>query len=84
MDALRLVVPPPEIRDALDQLPGDLAGLPAARERPRHPVTSREDLVQLVAERSGPAAEDAGRMTEGVLEVLAERLPDAEVDALAQ
>jgi hypothetical protein len=40
--------------------------------------------VQLVAERSGPAAEDAGRMTEGVLEVLAERLPDAEVDALAQ
>jgi uncharacterized protein (DUF2267 family) len=80
--ALQLVIPPQEVRDAVDQLPGALAGLLSSPWRPQHRPPTGRDLVQLVAERSGLAAEEAGRVTEGVLEALAERLPDREVDAL--
>jgi uncharacterized protein (DUF2267 family) len=84
LHALRLVVPPQEVSDAVDQLPGEFAVLLSSPWRAQQPSTTEGDLVQLVADRGGPAAEEARRVTEGVLDVLAERLPDKEVDALGQ
>ncbi|MCU1670673.1 MAG: hypothetical protein JWP40_3600 [Blastococcus sp.] len=84
LHALELVVPHKEIRDAVDQLPAEFAVLLASPWRPQQPLTAERDLVGLVAERSGLPAEEAGRVTEGVLEALAERLPDKEVDALVE
>jgi uncharacterized protein (DUF2267 family) len=83
LHALQLVAPPRETRDAVDQLPGDFADLLSTPWRPRLSPSAGREVVELVADRSGLAAEQAGRVTEAVLEVLAERLPDAEVDALA-
>jgi uncharacterized protein (DUF2267 family) len=83
LQALRLVVPAPEFRDAVDQLPAEFAELLSAPWRPRLPVLAGRDLVERVADRAQLPAEEAGRVTEGVLEVLAERLPDGQVDALA-
>jgi uncharacterized protein (DUF2267 family) len=84
LQALQLVAPPRETRDAADQLPGDFADLLSAPWRPRLPLSAGRDLVELVTDRSGLTAEQAGRVIEAVLEALAERLPDAEVDALAE
>jgi uncharacterized protein (DUF2267 family) len=83
LQALRLVVPGKEFQDAVDQLPAEFAELQTPPWRPRLPVRSGRDLVESVADRAGLSAEEAGRVTDGVLEVLAERLPDDQVDALS-
>jgi uncharacterized protein (DUF2267 family) len=80
--ALQLAIPAKEVRDAVDQLPAEFAVLLSSPWRPQQPLTADRELVRLVADRSGLAPEEAGQVTEGVLEVLAERLPDKEVDAL--
>lgn len=82
LQALRLVVSPAETADTLAQLPSGLADLGRAPGRPRHPAASGEELVRAVARRGDLALEEAGRVTEGVLEALAERLPDREVNEL--
>jgi uncharacterized protein (DUF2267 family) len=82
--ALQLVVPRKEFADTADQLPGEFAELLSAQWRPFRPLITVQDLLQLVADRGGMSTEEAGRFTEAVLEVLAERLPDKEVDELAQ
>ncbi|SFL14019.1 DUF2267 domain-containing protein [Geodermatophilus ruber] len=84
LHALRLVVPSTEVEDAVAQLPADFAGLLSSPWRSQRPVSAGRDLVQLVTARGGPDGQEARRVTEGVLEVLAERLPDREVGALAQ
>jgi uncharacterized protein (DUF2267 family) len=84
LHALELVVPRKEFADTLDQLPADFAALLSAPWRPYHPLITILDLLQLVAERGGLGREEAGRVLEGFLEALAERLPDKEVDELVQ
>jgi uncharacterized protein (DUF2267 family) len=84
LHALELVVPRKEFADTLDQLPADFAALLSAPWRPYHPLITIADLLQLVGERGGLRREEAGRVLEGVLEALAERLPDKEVGELVQ
>jgi uncharacterized protein (DUF2267 family) len=84
LHALRLVVPSPEIQDSVDQLPAEFDPLLESWGRRRLVLTSGRDLALLVADRNGLAVEEAGRVGEGVLAVLAERLPDREVDELEQ
>jgi uncharacterized protein (DUF2267 family) len=84
LQALRMVVSPRVFRDAVDQLPAEFAELLSAPWRPRLPVLAGRDLVQRVADSAQLPAESAGQATEGVLEVLAERLPDRTIGALSQ
>ena len=82
LNALRLVVPRKEFADTVDQLPAEFEQLVSAPWRPHRPLLTVQDLLQLVADRSGLAADEARRATEAVLEALAERLPDTAVAAL--
>jgi uncharacterized protein (DUF2267 family) len=82
--ALPLVVPRKEFADTLDQLPSEFAQLMSQPWRPFRPLVPVHELRRMVAERGGLDTEEAGRALEGVLEALAERLPDQEVDELAQ
>jgi uncharacterized protein (DUF2267 family) len=82
LNALRLVLPRKEFADTADQLPAEFEQLLSASWRPHRPLLTIQQLMQLIAERSGLSAEDARRATEAVLEALAERLPDEEVAAL--
>jgi uncharacterized protein (DUF2267 family) len=82
LNALRLVLPPKEFADIVDQLPGEIEQLVSAPWRPHRPLRTVQELLQLVADRSGLSADEARRATEAVLEGLAERLPDKEVAAL--
>jgi uncharacterized protein (DUF2267 family) len=84
LTAVRLVVPPKEFADAVDQLPAEFEQLWSSPWRPYRPLMTVQDLLQLIADRGGLAAAEAARVTEAVLEALAERLPDREVDALLQ
>jgi uncharacterized protein (DUF2267 family) len=84
LHALQVVLPPQEVTDAVAQLPAEFAVLLSSPWRPQRRATAGQDLLQLVADRSGSAEEETRRVTEAVLEALAERLPDREVDALAQ
>jgi uncharacterized protein (DUF2267 family) len=84
LHALRLVVPTREFEDAVDQLPKEYSELWSAAWRPFRPLMPIDELRRLVAERGGLDTEEAGRSLEGVLEALAEGLPDKEVDELAR
>jgi uncharacterized protein (DUF2267 family) len=84
LNALRIVVPPKEYADTVDQLPAEFEQLLSAPWRRYHPLMTIQNLLQLIADRGGLAAEEATRVTEGILEALAERLPDKEVDALVE
>jgi uncharacterized protein (DUF2267 family) len=82
LNALRLVVPRKEFADTVDQLPAEFEQLLSAPWRPHRPLLTIQDLLQLIADRSGLSADEARGVTEAVLEALAERLPDKEVAAL--
>jgi uncharacterized protein (DUF2267 family) len=84
LNALRTVLPRKEWADTVDQLPKEFEQLLSAQWRPHRPLLTIQALTQLITDRSGVSAEDAGRVTEAVVEALAERLPDNEVEALVQ
>jgi uncharacterized protein (DUF2267 family) len=83
LNALRLVIPQKEWADTVDQLPAEFEQLLSAPWRPLHRFLTVQALLEVVADRSGLSVEEARRVTEAVLEVLAERLPDQRVDELA-
>jgi uncharacterized protein (DUF2267 family) len=81
--ALGAAVAPGELRDMAAQLPRDFDGLLEAAGVGRGQAMADDDLVLRVAELAGWSdREQARRATEAVLETLAERISDGEVDDL--
>jgi uncharacterized protein (DUF2267 family) len=84
LNALRVVIPGKEWADTVAQLPREFERLLAEPWRPRQPAISRVAFLELVRERTGWSAEEAGQVTEAVLQALAEVLPDGLVTELTQ
>jgi uncharacterized protein (DUF2267 family) len=82
LNALRVVVPGKEWADTVAQLPKEFERLLAEQWRPRQPVVSRVAFLELVRERTGWSSDEAGQVTDAVLEGLAEVLPDGDVNEL--
>jgi uncharacterized protein (DUF2267 family) len=81
--ALGAAVAPGELRDMAAQLPRDFDSLLAAAGSGRRRAMDDDDFVRRVAELAGWSdREEARRATEAVLETLAERISEGEVDDL--
>jgi uncharacterized protein (DUF2267 family) len=81
--ALGYAVAPGELRDMAAQLPADFEDLLEAAGVGRRRALAADRLVSRVAEVARLDPEQARRVTEAVLETLAVRLSDGEVDDLA-
>jgi uncharacterized protein (DUF2267 family) len=83
--ALGQAVAPGEIRDMVAQLPRDFGPLlDAAGIGRRRAMDSDQDLVTQVAQLAGLDPDEARRATEAVLETLAVRISDGEVEDLEE
>jgi uncharacterized protein (DUF2267 family) len=80
--ALGVAVAPGELSDMVAQLPREFAPLLQTAGIARRRAMAAGDLVGRVAELAGLDRDDAQRATEAVLEALAVRISDGEVDDL--
>ncbi|MCU1499953.1 MAG: hypothetical protein JWM47_3906 [Acidimicrobiales bacterium] len=74
---LRDAIPPAEFDALVDDLPGDFRPIVLNLR-----VPTPDEVLDDVAEAAGVELDDARRMTEAVLETLAERIPPGQVDDL--
>jgi uncharacterized protein (DUF2267 family) len=82
--ALGVAVAPGELRDMVAQLPRDFAPLLKAAGIGRELAMAEPDFVGRVAELAGVDREQARRATDAVLETLAVRISNGEVEDLEQ
>jgi uncharacterized protein (DUF2267 family) len=82
LGTLGFAVAPGELRDMAAQLPADFEELLEAAGVGRRRAMDRDDLVGRVAEVTGLDRDAARRVTEAVLETLAVRISDGEVEDL--
>jgi uncharacterized protein (DUF2267 family) len=80
--ALGMALAPGEIADIASQLPKEFDGLLEAAGAGRRQAMAHDDVVLRVAVLAGLDRDRARRATQAVLEVLAARLSDGEVDDL--
>jgi uncharacterized protein (DUF2267 family) len=81
-EALGRAVDPRELRDVFSELPKEYQPLFSGAPGPHPSLVPAERFYQLVADRAGVGTEQARRITDAVLETLAERVAAGEVDDL--
>ncbi|SFK51247.1 DUF2267 domain-containing protein [Geodermatophilus ruber] len=84
LNALGLVIPHKEWKDTVAQLPTEFEQLWSIPWRPRHPLQSAADLLDPVGARSGLSTDEARRVADAVLHILAECLSVTVAGELAQ